>query len=108
MAQPKTPAGLAGRLEDRLSLTDGAGEIYVMNADGTGQTILTNSPFHDTHRLRPDGSKIALPSRSGGMVIHYGRNELPNQHHQQPSRGRPGWSPTFGIAFADRDGNKEI
>lgn len=38
---------------------DGQSEIYVMNADGTGQTRLTNNPASDTAPAwSPDGSKI--------------------------------------------------
>ena len=43
-----------------------------MNADGTGQTRLTNSPLIDCcHEWSPDGSKIAFPSfRDGNPEIH--------------------------------------
>src|SRR5438445_7064369 len=42
---------------------DGNVEIYVMNADGTGQTRLTNNDAYDFYpKWSPDGSKIAFVS----------------------------------------------
>ena len=42
---------------------DGNAEIYVMNADGTGQTRLTNNPAYDSNPVwSPDGSKIVFSS----------------------------------------------
>ena len=43
------------------SYRDGNAAIYVMNADGTGQTCLTNNSFNDSFpSWSPDGSKIAF------------------------------------------------
>ena len=50
------------------------GEIYVMNADGTGHTRLTDSPGQDlAPTWSPDGTRIAfsnLPSQDGNNDIH--------------------------------------
>ncbi len=46
---------------------DGNFEIYVMNADGTGQTNLTNNPATDVEpSFSPDGTKIAFRSNRNG------------------------------------------
>src|SRR3990170_6246104 len=47
-------------------------EIYVMNADGTGQTNLTNDPATDyAPAWSPDGTKIAFYSdRDGNLDVY--------------------------------------
>jgi hypothetical protein len=46
---------------------DGNGEVYVMNAGGSGQTRLTNNPSFDGEAAwSPDGSKIAFASGRDG------------------------------------------
>ncbi len=55
-----------------VSNRDGNSEIYVMNADGTGLTRLTNDPGSDVSPAwSPDGSRIAFASdRSGNTDIY--------------------------------------
>jgi dipeptidyl aminopeptidase/acylaminoacyl peptidase len=50
---------------------DGNAEIYVMNADGTGQTNLTNNPASESvPAWAPDGSEIVFhSSRDGNFEI---------------------------------------
>ena len=51
---------------------DGNAEIYVMNADGTGQTNLTNNPATDSMPAwSADGSKIAFSSDRDGTIDLY-------------------------------------
>jgi Tol biopolymer transport system component len=55
-----------------VSTRDGNDEIYVMEADGSGQTNLTNGPWNDfTPCWSPDGTRIAFASdREGSYDIH--------------------------------------
>ncbi len=54
---------------------DGDYEIYVMNADGTGVTRLTNSPGEDGGTAwSPDGTKIAFASDRDGNYETYVMN----------------------------------
>ena len=46
-----------------MSTRDGNAEIYVMHADGSGQTNLTNDPAHDDNpSWSPDGNTILFDS----------------------------------------------
>ena len=57
------------------SFRDGNEEIYVMNADGTNQTRLTNNAAIDTEpSFSPDGSKIAFQSNRDGHKDLYVMN----------------------------------
>ena len=54
---------------------DGNEEIYVMNADGSGQTRLTNNAVGDGQpAFSPDGSKIAFTSAPDGNRAIYVMN----------------------------------
>ena len=49
------------------SYRNGNLEVYVMNADGSGQTNLTNNPANDSHpSWSPDGSRIVFYSNRDG------------------------------------------
>ena len=94
---------------------DGNYEIYVMNADGSGQTDLTNNPAYDwTSAWSPDGTKIAFSSNRDGNKEIY----VMNADGSSPTRltyntaddQYPAWSPDgTKIAFESlRDGFMNI
>jgi Tol biopolymer transport system component len=97
------------------SLRDGDMEIYVMEADGSGQMNLTNNPAEDIDpAFSPDGTKIAfVSSRDGNPEIYLmnadGSN--PTRLTNHPANDiQPAFSPDGAkIAFASsRAGNPEI
>jgi Tol biopolymer transport system component len=96
---------------------DGNGEIYVMNADGSGQTNLTNNAATDWEPVwSPDGQKIAFSrvvaeihdqeiyvmNGDGSGQTRLTNNEVPDDY--------PAWSPDGQkLAFMSaRDGNLNV
>ncbi|MEW6215632.1 MAG: chitobiase/beta-hexosaminidase C-terminal domain-containing protein, partial [Nitrospirota bacterium] len=84
------------------SYRDGNYEIYVMDADGTGQTNLTNNPGIDVWPAwSPDGTKIAFASfRDGNQEIYVmnadgtGQNRLTYNPAQDV---RADWGPSASL-----------
>ncbi len=98
-----------------VSDRDGNSEIYVMNADGTNQTRLTNEPRNDfAPSLSPDGSRIVFMSRRAGGDEIYVMNAdgtNPVRLTDNPANDdTPVFSPDGSriIFESDRDGNSEI
>ena len=72
-ASPTTTPAPCGKIAF-ISNRDGNDEIYVMNADGSNQTRLTNNPAMIRPSFSPDGSKIAFVSNRDGNYEIYVMN----------------------------------
>jgi WD40 repeat protein/HYR domain-containing protein len=100
-----------GRQIAFVSMRDGNNEIYVMNADGSAQTRLTNDPAPDaTPSWSPDGRQIAF-ARGGDIYVMAPDGSGVTRVTDHPAfDGEPTWSPDGRqIVFrSDRDGNAEI
>ncbi|HLK59086.1 MAG TPA: hypothetical protein VKU00_21170 [Chthonomonadaceae bacterium] len=83
------------------STRDGNSEIYVMNADGSNQTRLTNNPATDHVPVwSPDGSKIAFISNRDGNDEIYVMNadgSKPTRLTYPDTGGKPTfpWNPVW-------------
>lgn len=93
----------------------GESEIYVMDANGTGQSRLTNNYVKDwAPAWSPDGQRIAFVSdRDGNMeiyVMNADGSDVTRLTYDAGFDSRPCWSPDQSrIAFdSDRDGDGEI
>ncbi|MGH9945549.1 MAG: hypothetical protein ACRD9R_24610, partial [Pyrinomonadaceae bacterium] len=98
-----------------VSGRDGDDEIYVMDADGVIQALLTDNAAGDINpAFSPDGKKIAFTSdRDGQFEIYVMDADGSNQTRlttDPAADGQPSWSPdgTKIVFFSARDGNNEI
>jgi Tol biopolymer transport system component len=91
------------------------GDVYVMNADGSGRIRLTTDPAEDFDpSWSPDGTQIAFRShRDGDEEVYLMGADGSNQSNLSNAPGTdysPAWSPDGGwIAFnSDRSGGGDI
>jgi hypothetical protein len=112
-----TPAPVAAQLSGKILFSSdrfGSEDIFVMNADGSGQTPLTFSPGKDTDAVwSPDGSRIAFTSNRDGndeiYVMSADGSNLTRLTYNDVRDYQPTWSPDGRIAFSSRrDDNYEI
>ncbi len=96
-------------------LTGATTDIYVMNANGSGETPLTTNPASDNlPAWSPDGTRIAFHSNRDGNNEIYVMNADGSGQTRLTSNAfndlNPSWTPDGSrIAFdSDRDGNFEI
>jgi uncharacterized repeat protein (TIGR01451 family) len=93
------------------STRDGNYEVYVMNADGSGQTNLTNDPAADLDPVwSPEGTRIAFTHDGEVFVMNADGSGRTNLTNHPAYDFDPTWSPDgTRIAFAsDRDGFYDI
>jgi TolB protein len=91
-----------------VSYRDGNGEIYAMNADGSGQTNLTNHQASDASPAwSPDGTRIAFaswrisPSNYEIFVMNADGSGVTRLTFNTWHDGEPAWSPDGSkIAFS--------
>jgi len=87
-------------MEPRIAFSsdrDGDWEIYVMNADGSGQINLTNEPSTDWFAAcSPDGTRIAFPSERDGdweiYVMNADGSGVTRCTEEPVDDGGPEWS----------------
>jgi Tol biopolymer transport system component/basic membrane lipoprotein Med (substrate-binding protein (PBP1-ABC) superfamily)/tRNA A-37 threonylcarbamoyl transferase component Bud32 len=115
---PPTPILTGGGGGAKIAFSserDGNWEIYVMDADGSNQTRLTDNPaLDDDPDWSPDGTRIVFASeRDGNWEIYVMDADGSNQTRLTTSAEGdygPAWSPDGAriVFMSERDGNWDI
>lgn len=114
-----TPTPTETALQGRIAFVsdrDGTLQLYVMNADGSGVTRLTEWPDRDSVPVwAPECARIAFGTQIGGghFYVYQMEGEKGEQTRLQGFarlRGLPAWSPDWGrIVFdSSADGRSDI
>jgi Tol biopolymer transport system component len=113
-----TARPISAQLQGRIAFhsdRDGSLEIYVMNADGSTVSRLTNDPAVDVFPAwSHDGDKIAFTSDRDGypdiFIVDADGTNLTKLTNTTSSDALPAWSPDGSqiVFVSDRDGNDEI
>lgn len=88
----------------------GRAQIFTMEADGTGQTALTEGPSDLQPAWSPDGTKIAFSRGVEHIYVVNLENGDEVRLTEQPDNYEPEWSPdgTAIVFGTNRNGNQEI
>ncbi|MHB0937681.1 MAG: TolB family protein [Armatimonadota bacterium] len=79
-----------------ISNRDGNDEVYIMNADGSSQTRLTNNTRVEMeHAWRPDGGKLVFVSERDGTHEIYTMNPDGSSQTRITNDYLPDWGPTY-------------
>lgn len=79
-----------------ISIRDGNPEIYVMNADGAGQTRLTNTPALEMeHAWNPAGTRLVFVSRRTGSYELFAMDADGGNVVRLTTNGQADWGPSY-------------
>ncbi|MFQ6016520.1 MAG: hypothetical protein ACE5NP_13885, partial [Anaerolineae bacterium] len=88
-----------------VSDRDGSRKLYMMNVDGSAQALFNTTelgPDGGEASLSPDGTKLAVRSAEGVVVMRLQGGEPTVIHRGPHITGGPSWAPDGRIAFSQQ------